>query len=267
MTSPRKIAVAGGTGLVGRYVVAVLRARGHEPVVLARSTGVDLTTGAGLDRALDGCAAVVDVSNVTTTRRAVAEAFFDAATTHLVDAAARAGAGHLVALSIVGIDDVDLGYYAGKRRQEQVVRAGAVPWTVLRATQFHEFAGQYAGGLRGPVVVVPSMLSRPVAAQEVADRLVGLATGLPLGDTTPIAGPATLRLADMVRGWCRATGRRALVVPVRLPGAAGRAAAGGALVPAAPFDAGTRTFGEYLSTLGTTLAATPGRTQRPRAAR
>jgi uncharacterized protein YbjT (DUF2867 family) len=252
MTAHRRVAVAGGTGLVGRLVVAALRERGDEPVVLARSTGVDLTTGAGLDAALDGCVAVVDVSNVTTTHRAVAEGFFDAATTRLVAAAHRAGAGHLVALSIVGIDDVDLGYYAGKRRQEQVVRAGAVPWTVLRATQFHEFAGQYAGGVRGPVLAVPSMLSRPVAAQEVAARLATLAAAGPGGDAPPFAGPRTMHLADMVRGYVRATGRRALVVPVRLPGAAGRAAAGGALVPAGPFVAGTRTFEEYLATLGET---------------
>lgn len=140
-----KIAVAGGTGLAGRLVVEALRARGHAPVVLSRGQGVDLLSGAGLDAALAGAEAVVDVSNVTTTRGSVSVDFFDRAGRHLVGAAARAGVRHLVTLSIVGVDRVRNPYYAGKLRQEEIVRGGAVPWTVLRATQFHEFAGQLLG--------------------------------------------------------------------------------------------------------------------------
>src|SRR5689334_17253584 len=102
-----RIAVAGGTGVVGRHLTTALAAAGHEPVVLARSAGVDLTTGSGLAVALEGVEAVVDVSNVTTTRRGPTEAFFAAATGRLVDAARRAGVGHLVVLSIVGVDRVD----------------------------------------------------------------------------------------------------------------------------------------------------------------
>ena len=116
---------------------------------------MDLTSGAGVDAALAGCNAVVDVTNVTTTRRARAVAFFDAGTRNLLAAAERAGVEHAVALSIVGVDTIDFGYYVGKRRQEELFVAGPVPWTVVRATQFHEFAGQLVDRNVGPVVVVP----------------------------------------------------------------------------------------------------------------
>ncbi|MEU6611727.1 hypothetical protein ABZ922_43145 [Streptomyces shenzhenensis] len=117
-----KIAVAGGTGVAGRLVVEALWARGHTPVVLSRGRGVDLLTGSGLDAALTGAEAVVDVTNVTTTRKWASVDFFDTAGRHLVGAAERAGARHLVTLSIVGTDRVRNPYYAGKLRQEEIVR-------------------------------------------------------------------------------------------------------------------------------------------------
>ncbi|MDQ1633543.1 MAG: hypothetical protein QOJ32_352, partial [Frankiaceae bacterium] len=163
-----RVAVAGGTGLVGRHVVDVLRERGDDPVVLSRSAGVDLVSGSGAADALRGCEAVIDVSNVTTTRRAPAEAFFGAVTRTLTTAGIEAGVRHLVALSIVGIDRVPFGYYFGKRRQEELLRASELPSTVLRATQFHEFAGQLLARSPGPVAFVPRMRAQPVAAREVA---------------------------------------------------------------------------------------------------
>ena len=244
-----RVAVAGGTGTVGRHVVRALAARGAEPVVLARSTGVDLLTGRGLDAALEGCSAVVDVTSVTTLRARVAVEFFETATGTLLTAAARAGAGHAVVLSIVGIDDVDLGYYVGKRTQERVVAAGPVPWTVLRATQFHEFPLQLLAGSHGPVAAVPSMRSAPVAATEVADLLADLVQGGPAGMTTPVRGPQTLGMVRMARQYAAATGSRRLVVPLRLPGATGRALASGALVPDEPSVRGVLTFAEHLATL------------------
>ena len=244
-----KVAVAGGTGLLGRLVVAELERRGDVPVVLARSHGVDLTTGAGLGRALRGVTTVIDVSNVTTVSRRRAVAFFTAATTHLLGAADRAGVRHVVALSIVGADTVDFGYYLGKRRQEELLAAGPVPWTLLRATQFHEFAGQLVDRSPGPVVVVPRMASRPVAAREVAARLVELAHSAPRGVAEPMAGPEELDMAGLVRRWLRATGRRRVVLSVRLPGRAGAAFASGGLLPRPPFVTGTETAGEHLSRL------------------
>ena len=212
-----RIAVAGGTGLVGRMIVDDARARRDEVVVLARSAGVDLVSGHGLAEALVGVEAVIDTSNVTTTRRSVSVAFFETATTHLVDAAARAGVRHLVVLSIVGIDRCDFGYYLGKRRQEQIALGGSVPTTVLRAAQFHEFAGQLLD--RSPLPVVPQMLSQPVAASEVASHLVDLAHGEALGSAPELAGPEERQMVDLARQTQRARGRRLPVLGVPLPGA------------------------------------------------
>ena len=171
-----RVAVAGGTGLMGRLVVERLDAAGHEAVVLARSRGVDLLTGTGVDAALAGCSAVVDVTNVGTASGRRSREFFGTVTDRLLTAGVRAGVGHVVALSIVGVDRVGLGYYRGKLHQEELLAAGPLPWTVLRATQFHAFAAQLAdrGRGRSPVVLVPRALSRPVDAAEVADRLAAL---------------------------------------------------------------------------------------------
>lgn len=125
-----------------------------------------------------------------------------------------------------------------------------MPWTLLRATQFHEFAGQLVASAGvGPFVVAPKMLSRPVAAREVAARLVDLVHGGPQGVARPLAGPQTLPMVDMVRRYLAAAGRRRVVVPVRMPGRAGVAMATGRLIPAEPFDSGTVTFDTYLSAL------------------
>ncbi|WP_326837430.1 NAD(P)H-binding protein [Amycolatopsis rhabdoformis] len=241
-----RVAVAGGTGLVGALVVHELAARGHDPVVLARSCGVDLTTGAGLAGRLDGCAEVVDVTNVGAVRKKPAVGFFAAATRNLLDAAAEAGVRHVVALSIVGVDEVDLGYYFGKRKQEELVREGPVPWTILRATQFHEFPEPFVDGARGPFVVVPQELSQPVSAGEVARALADSVGREPGGYARPLAGPERLQMADMTRRLVKARGARKIVVPVRLPGAVGRAMTGGALLPKEDHAQGERTFAEYL---------------------
>jgi uncharacterized protein YbjT (DUF2867 family) len=241
-----KTAVAGGTGCVGRFVVEALRAGGDEPVVLARSTGVDITTGAGLDDALGGVSAVIDVSNITTLSRKASVGFFEAATRHLLEAGQRAGVSHLVALSIVGIDRVDYGYYAGKRRQEELVLSGAVPASVLRATQFHEFVAQILDRGHGPVAVVPRMRTQPIAAREVADALVAIAAGPPVGLAPELAGPQPLELTDLASRLERARGSHRLVVSLPVPGKAGRAMATGGLLPTDPGPRGVQTFAEWL---------------------
>ncbi|NYD56975.1 uncharacterized protein YbjT (DUF2867 family) [Nocardioides marinisabuli] len=241
-----RIAVAGGTGLLGRHVVQALTAAGHTPVVLARSRGVDLVTGSGLDDALTGAEAVIDVSNIATTGRRRAVHFFETATTNLADAGRRAGVQHLLVLSIVGVDRVDLGYYEGKRRQEEVALRGAVPATVLRATQFHEFAGQLLARVPGPVAVLPRQRIRPVAAAEVAAELARLAPVGPQGHATEIAGPEEHQLVDLARRVVRAEGRRRPVVGVRLPGRAGRAMASGGLLPGDGARISTLTFDDWL---------------------
>jgi uncharacterized protein YbjT (DUF2867 family) len=242
--NPMRIAVAGGTGVVGRHVVDVARERGHDVVVLTRSEGVDLTTGAGLTERLVGVDAVIDTTNQVSQKRADSEAFFGGVTRTLLSAEATAGVRHHVVLSIVGIDDVDSGYYAGKRLQERVVAEGPVPWSVLRATQFHEFAEQALHFVRvGPFSLVPRMLSQPVAAREVGQALVDLAEGDPVGRAPELAGPERLQMVDLARKVAR--GRR--VVPVRVPGAAGRAMRTGALVPTGDGPRGRVTFDAWLA--------------------
>jgi uncharacterized protein YbjT (DUF2867 family) len=244
-----RIAVAGGTGWVGRLVVRAVRAGGDTTVVLARSTGVDLTTGKGLDGKLAGASAVIDVSNVQTISKKRSIGFFEAATSSLLAAEERAGVAHHVALSVVGSDRVAFGYYFGKRRQEDLVLSSRIPATVLRATQFHEFAAQLlARG--GPFVLVPKMLSQPVAAREVADALAGIARGKPAGLAPELAGPRREHMPDMVRRLVRARGGHRLVIPVGLPGAAGKAMADGGLLPAVDGPRGRQTFDQWLATDG-----------------
>lgn len=245
-----RIAVAGGTGTVGRHVVDVARRRGHEVVVLSRGTGVDLVAGTGLDEAIATVDVVVDVTSLVSQKSEESRRFFGAVTRNLLAAEARAGVRHHVALSIVGIDRAPEGYYAGKVLQEELVAASVIPWTVLRATQFHEFASQIHGAVRlGPLVVVPRMVSEPVAALEVAERLVDLAEGPPRGRVRDLGGPHRERMADMVRRWAAATGRAGRVVAVPLPGTLGRAMRDGSLVSGEDADHGTTTFDQWLETV------------------
>jgi uncharacterized protein YbjT (DUF2867 family) len=243
-----RVAVAGGTGTVGRHVVRALESSGHSAVVLARSQGVDVTTGAGLDDALAGADAVIDVSNTSTLSRRASITFFGTATAHLLEAGERAGVRHHVALSIVGIDGVDYPYYAGKRHQEALVAAGPVPWSVLRATQFLQFPAQVLALSPGPLAVVPVMRIQPVGAAEVAAELVRIATCDPLGRAPDLAGPQVHLLPDLARRVLRARGQRRLVVPLRYPGAAGRAMRSGGLLPDAGATIGTQTFDAWLAT-------------------
>ncbi|KRB72767.1 3-beta hydroxysteroid dehydrogenase [Nocardioides sp. Root190] len=241
------IAVAGGTGLVGRMVVDEVRRAGATPVVISRSAGVDLTTGAGLAAALAGADAVIDASNVTTMSAKRSIAFFDAATSHLLEAGARAGVRHHVALSIIGNDQVDMPYYLGKRRQEDLVRAGSVPWTILRAAQFHEFAGQMIDQSPPLLALAPRMPTQPVAAAEVAASLVAHALGTPYDAVQELAGPQPERMDLMVRSELRRRGTRRLVVPLPLVGAVGRQVAGGGLLPGTGATLGVQTFDEWLA--------------------
>lgn len=238
-----KIAVAGGTGVAGRHVVEALRERGHAPVVLSRGQGVDLVSGSGLDLALAGVETVIDVSNVTTNRRSVAVGFFDKAGRHLNEAAKRAGVRHLVTPSIVGVDRVWHPYYAGKLRQEEIIRAGAVPWTIMRATQFYEFVGQALSGVPGPIALVPSAPVQPIAVREVAEALVDLALQRPRGMAPELAGPRVESLVELARRLIAAGGaRRRPVLPLYLPGGMRK----GNLLPTGPGPRGTQTFDDWL---------------------
>jgi uncharacterized protein YbjT (DUF2867 family) len=242
-----KIAIAGGTGTVGRHVTELVGRRGHESVVLARSTGVDLQSGAGLAGALAGVDVVIDVVSIATLSAAASSRFFGATSTNLLRAEASSGVRHHVSLSIVNASRVSAGYYAGKTVQENIVTAGSVPWTMLRATQFHEFAVQtLQRSSRAGLAVVPVMRTQPVAAREVAERLVELALGSPRGHVPDLGGPREEHLLDMVRAYVRASRRRIRVVQIRLPGRMGTAMRDGSLLPAGKTDRGTQSFAEWL---------------------
>ncbi|MCI0157146.1 NAD(P)H-binding protein [Leifsonia shinshuensis] len=249
-----RVAVAGGTGVVGVKTVDAVRASGHEPVVLSRSAGVDLLA-AGTDdreaerlaRTLDGCAAVVDVTSVMTTSAAKSTAFFETVTRALLTAERAAGVPHHVALSIIGAEAAPAAYYAGKAAQERAVMASGTGWTLLRATQFHEFAAQLAAR-GGGIHLVPAMRSQPVAAAEVGVRLAELATADPSGVSRDLAGPRVEDMPTLVRRYLAATGRAARVLALPLPGRWGRALRDGTLLPGPDAQLGTATFDEWLAT-------------------
>jgi uncharacterized protein YbjT (DUF2867 family) len=244
-----RIAVAGGTGKTGRKIVDHLRNQGHQPVILARAHGVDLLQNSGIDAALDGAEAIIDVTDFATMNAKKARAAFGAASTNLLAAAERLGVRHHVALSIIGVDRAPTGYYQGKLRQEELVKAGGVPWTILRAAQFHEFAAQVLAQFPGPVALVPKMRSQPIAVDEVAAHLAGLGTGEAQQMAPELAGPRVESVVDMARQLIRRRGQHRPVIPLRLPGAAGKAMAGGALLPTQPGPRGQQTYAEWLDAL------------------
>ncbi|WP_404434457.1 SDR family oxidoreductase [Microbacterium lacus] len=245
-----RIAVAGGTGVVGRHIMNVARDRGHEAIPLTRSNGIDLVTGSGLPEWLDGVDSVIDVSNRSTLKTDESVAFFTAVTHNLLAAERKAGVHHHVALSIVGADAAPDGYYAGKLAQEGLVEAADVPWTIQRSTQFHEFAAMmFDQAKAGPVHLAPRARTQPIAAREVAEHMVAVAVAAPTGRAVDLAGPQEESLVEMVRAYARAKGHRGWIPAVSLPGSMGRAQRSGALLPHSDAHRGRQTFTEWLASL------------------
>ncbi|NUW39347.1 SDR family oxidoreductase [Nonomuraea rhodomycinica] len=258
MTS--SILVTGGTGTLGRLVVPLLRAAGREVRVLSRAgreprDGVayvkgDVSTGEGLDAAMRGAGTVVHCAGS-------AKGDDDKAR-HLVRAATAAGARHLVYISVVGVDRVPVvsgvdramfGYFAAKRAAERIVAESGIPWTTLRATQFHDWVLMTLRQLAKLPVVLPTWSGvrfQPVDTGEVAARLAELALGEPAGLVPDLAGPRVHAMEDLARDYLRAAGRRRLVVPMRTPGRAAAAFREGANL--APDRAvGRRTWEDFLA--------------------
>lgn len=229
-----RIAVAGGTGRIGRLVVRELKRTGHEAVSLSRAEGIDLLTGVGLRQRLEGVDAVIDTTNPPVADIAEAEHAFTTITRNLLTAASETGVGHHVLLSIAALDAVAGNpHYYGKRAQEREVTAGAVPFTIVRATQFHDFPAMIAEWtiVEGEAVV-PPLLMQPIAPVDVAAALVTAATTTPLSGCYDIAGPRTEDAVDMARRTLAARGR-ALPLRAAWRGAAlGVEFAGEVLIPA-----------------------------------
>jgi uncharacterized protein YbjT (DUF2867 family) len=196
-----KITVVGASGLIGTKVVGLLEGEGHEVVAASRSSGVDVLTGDGLAGALSGANVLVDLLNSPSFEDDPVMEFFTASTTNLVAAATAAGVSHYVALSIVGVDGLpDSGYMRAKVMQENIITESGLPYTILRATQFAEFADAITDSMIvGDEVRVPDALIQPVAADEVAATVARAAVAEPLNGVANIGGPEKISFERMAR--------------------------------------------------------------------
>lgn len=239
------ILVTGGTGTLGRPVVERLRTAGHEVRVLSRHAPdfpVDLRDGSGLDAAMAGAQVIVHCASSP-------RGGDDVAAGHLIAAAERAGTvGHVVYISIVGVDEVPLPYYRTKLKVEGMLEASGLGLTILRTTQFHDLVAQaLATVAKLPVMPLPAGVSgQPIAVEEVADRLAELAAGPPAGRVPDMGGPEVLTFEEAARAYLAATGKRRPLLAVPL---AGKAYAGfkrgGHLTPSHAVGRGT--FAEFLT--------------------
>jgi uncharacterized protein YbjT (DUF2867 family) len=249
MSAP--ILVTGGTGTLGGHVVPLLQAAGQDLRVLSRRSreprdGVeyvtgDLRTGQGIDAAVAGVSTVLHLAG--------GPKGDDEATRTLVQSAARAGVRHLVYISVIGADTVPLGYFRSKLGAERAVTGSGLPWTILRAAQFHDLVLTVAGKMaKLPVVPVPGGLRfQPVDSRDVAARLVELTLGRPAGRVPDLAGPQVYGLDDLVGGYLQARGTRRAMMPLRMPGKAGRAYRAGLNLSLEGIDVGSRSWEEFLA--------------------
>ncbi|AHH99104.1 NAD(P)H-binding protein [Kutzneria viridogrisea] len=196
-----KVVVIGGTGLIGSNVVARLGEHGHEAVAAAPSTGVDTITGEGLKEVVRGADVLVDVSNSPSFADEDVLAFFRTATTNLIEAAKDAGVGHYVALSVVGAERApDSGYLRAKVAQEKLIRESGLPYSLVHATQFFEFAGAIADTATADgVVTLPNGGVQPVAAADVAAAVARTSVGSPLNGVVEIGGPEVFGMDGWIR--------------------------------------------------------------------
>lgn len=196
-----KFVVIGGTGLIGSKVVSRLREHGHEVVVAAPSTGIDILTGEGLDTAMAGTDIVIDLANSPTFQGDAPMEFFRTAGRNILGAEARAGVGHHLALSVVGTERLSSSeYFRAKLAQEQLIVASGIPYTIVHSTQFFEFLPSIIqAGAEGDTVRLPSALVQPIAAEDVADAVARQASGPPANAIVEIAGPEREPMSDLAR--------------------------------------------------------------------
>jgi uncharacterized protein YbjT (DUF2867 family) len=243
-----RVAVVGATGRIGRFTVEALERRGHETVGISRTQGVDVHTGEGVVMALRGVDAVVDACSCNATDRDEAVAFFSRSTRNLLEAERQAGVQHHVLLSIAGLTRVTgNAHYAGKRAQEELVERGPVPWSVVRATHFHDFAEMVTTWTErdGRATIAP-LLIQPVAPADVADVLAEVAIGQPQGRCPDLAGPEPQDLVDLARRTRAARGTSIRLVST-WSGVFGLDMAGDVLLPGPDARIAPTTFDDWLA--------------------
>jgi uncharacterized protein YbjT (DUF2867 family) len=209
-----KIVVIGGTGLIGSKLVTKLGEHGHEAVPASPNTGVNTLTGEGLDEVLAGTDVVIDVSNSPSFEDAAVLDFFRTSTGNLLAAEKKAGVRHHVALSVVGTERrPDVGYFRAKLAQEKLIEDSGIPFSLVHATQFFEFAHRIADeATDGDTVRMPPVLFQPIAGDEVAQAVGRAAVGSPLNGRTEVAGPEQFRMDEFFRDAITAWGDRRTVV-------------------------------------------------------
>jgi uncharacterized protein YbjT (DUF2867 family) len=249
MTS--SILLTGGTGTLGRHVtpllldagckVRVLSRRSHEPRDGLEFVTGDLVKDEGIETAVDGAEIVLHLAG--------GPKGDDEATRNLVRAASRAGVQHLVCISVIAADRVPIGYFRSKLGAERAVAESGLPWTTLRAAQFHDLVLIVLQKMaKLPVVPVPGGVRlQPVDSRDVAARLVELTLDEPAGLVPDLAGPNVYGMADLIRGYLRARGKHRLTMPVRVPGKAGRVYRAGENLSLEGADVGTRTWEDFLA--------------------
>jgi uncharacterized protein YbjT (DUF2867 family) len=245
-----KIVVIGGTGRIGGNVVRRLLAAGHDAVPASLDTGVDTITGEGLANVMPGADTVVDVSNAPVWEDDAVRDFFTTSTRNVLAAERDTGVGHHLAVSIVGADRLpDSGYLRAKVAQEAEIEAGAVPYTILRATQFFEFLPQIVeAGSDGDSVRLPTGLMQLVAADDVAATVADLATGDAVGGRVELGGPEALGVDAWARRLFAATGDDRTVVGDPHARYFGTELHGGELTPSNGARIGTVDFETWLAT-------------------
>lgn len=196
-----KIVVIGGSGLIGSKVVKSLRQNGHEAQAASPSTGVNAVTGEGLREAMAGAEVVVDVANAPVWEDQAVLEFFETSGRNLLSAEAAAGVRHHVALSVVGTERLlASGYFRAKLAQEELIKAGSIPYTIVRATQFFEFVGAIAqSATDGQSIRLPPALMQPIVSDDVAAAVAEIAVGKPLNRMVELAGPEPIRMDELVR--------------------------------------------------------------------
>ena len=245
-----RVAVVGATGRIGRLTSQALERAGHQVVPISRSHGIDVLT-ADLRTVLDGVEAVVDVTNTSAAQPVEAVRFFTTATNRLLEAEREVGTAHHVLLSIACLYRViGTAHYAGKRAQEVAVEAGGVPYTIVPATQFHDFGAMVASWTEvDGVSKVAPLLLQPIAPEDVADILARIAVGPSRGRYREIAGPETQDLVDMTRRTYAVMGKPIKLVPTWDNGIFGRDLAGDAFLPAPDAEIAPTSFDEWLQRL------------------